>query len=341
MSSSRRFRAAPAAAVSVFLAVAIAACSADDEGLRPEVDHVRAVVLPYLTLMPYHIAAEEGYFAEQRLDVEFIRLPRQQEVMTALARGDVDVSSGILAVNELSLSAMNARVRAVSELAYEDPEHCPFFSFLVRREHLDSGVLDDPARIRGLRIDADVLLPFGYWLDVLLEPQGLNIDELDIVNLPSTAGFEALINGSLDLSIDSEPYAARLVASGEVGIWRQLNDLLPGYPLTIMFYGPTLLDERPGVGERFATAMLRAVRQFGEGPTPRNLAIAAGAMGLDPELLASACWPAVHDEPRVDVSKFLGYQHWSVARGLVDRVVSEGELADHRFIDRAIDELAR
>jgi hypothetical protein len=43
----------------------------------------------------------------------------------------------------------------------------------------------------------------------------------------------------------------------------------------------------------------------------------------------------------VNTSVFLGYQQWSVARGLLDRVLTEDELYDHRFIDRANAALAR
>jgi hypothetical protein len=49
----------------------------------------------------------------------------------------------------------------------------------------------------------------------------------------------------------------------------------------------------------------------------------------------------MHDEPRVDPSVFRGYQEWSVAHGLVDRVLEDDELFDARFIEYAIEELRR
>ena len=86
-------------------------------------DHVTAVVLPFLTMLPFYIAQEEGYFTEQRLEVEFLRLQRNHEIMTALARGEVEIAAGMMTVNELSLAAMGARVRMVAELGEYDT--CP------------------------------------------------------------------------------------------------------------------------------------------------------------------------------------------------------------------------
>jgi hypothetical protein len=86
---------------------------------------------------------------------------------------------------------------------------------------------------------------------------------------------------------------------------------------------------------------LKAIRQLRLGKTPRNLAIVEQASGLTPEQVAGACWPALSSDGRVDPSAFRGYQEWSVARGLLDRVLSDDELFDHRFVDRANAEVAR
>jgi hypothetical protein len=47
------------------------------------------------------------------------------------------------------------------------------------------------------------------------------------------------------------------------------------------------------------------------------------------------------DEARLDPAVFRGYQAWSVAHGLLDRVLEDDELFDLRFIDHANAELGR
>lgn len=317
------------------------ACSAGNGPSAVERDHVRAVVMPYLTFMPFHIAQEEGYFAEQNLDVEFVRLERIQELMTGLALGEVDVAAGMLTVNVMNSVAKGARIRLVGALGHLDRDGCSFNAIVARRALVDSGALTDPKRLRALTFDADVLLPYGYWLDEAVRPAGLTIDDLTIVNLPESAAGEALLTGTVDVTLVSEPFLGQLLTSSEAAIWKRTNELFPDYQISVMMYGPELLDERPDVGDRFATAMLKAIRQYQQGRTPRNLEIVERASRLSALQLRSACWPGSRADGHVDLDAFHGYQAWAVSRGYAERVLDADDLVEHRFIDHANRELAR
>jgi len=323
------------------LALSASACRGGDLGSGPDVDRVTVVVLPFLTMAPFHIAAEEGYFSARNLEVEFMRLPRQQEIMAALARGEVDVTAGLVSVSNLNSMSRGVRTRFVAALGHLVPGECPFNAFVARRELLDSGALQDPEKVRGLRFDIDVVIPFGYWADLLLEPLCLTIDDIDIVSLPEAIAVDALISGSIDVTAVSEPFLSLLVASGEGAIWKETSELVPGYLISAMSYSSSLLDERPEVGERFAAAMLEAMQQFRRGKTTRNLSLVESFTGLAPEQVAAACWPSGPEDGRVDVSTLRGFQEWAVSLGLMDRVLSEEEMVDHRFIDSANARLAR
>lgn len=315
------------------------ACSAVAP-VAPGADRVRAVVMPYLTFMPFHIAAEEGYFAQQNLEVEFIRLARIQELMTGLSRGDVDVAAGMLTATFVNSVAAGARLRLVGALGHLDASGCAFNGFVARSELMDSGALEDPARLRQLSWDADVLLPYGYWVDRALAPYGLDVDDLDLVNLPEAAAVDAVVAGAVDVTLVSEPFLGLLAASEEARVWRRSNEVAPDYQISVMMYGPNLLDERPAVGERFAAAMLAAIRQFMQGKTARNLEIVERASGLAAEQLTAACWPAARADARIPDAAFDDYQRWMVRRGQAERVLPDEELIDRRFFERANQDLA-
>ena len=74
--------------------------------------------------------------------------------------------------------------------------------------------------------------------------------------------------GGISVSNTAEPFISRLIASGEVEIWRPTSEVNPYHPISVLLYGASLLDERPEAGERFAAAVLRALRQFRGGKTP-------------------------------------------------------------------------
>jgi len=323
------------------LALSVAACAGGDGGSGPAADRVTVAVVPYLSMVPYHLAAESGYFAEQNLEVEFVRLSRATALMSGLATGDVDAAAAMVTLSVLNSVAAGARLRIVATTVELAPDACTFNAFVARREHLESGALQDPEQVRGMVFDVNVLNPQGYWFDELLRPLGLTIDDVEITDLPPAAGFEALRSGTIDAYTTAEPFVSMLTASGEVGIWRPTSDLDPNHPTSVLMYGASLLDERPEVGERFATAVLKALREFRRGKTPDNLAFAESFTGLSSEQVAAACWPTGRDDARVDMETIRGYQEWFVSRGLMDRVLTEDELVDHRFIDHANALLAR
>lgn len=150
--------------------IAASACGWGGTTAGTGADHVTVAVLPFLSVVPFHIAAEEGYFADQNLDVEFVKLGRDLEIMTSLARGHVDVASGMVTLNELNLAAMGVRVRLVATMSTLDPGACTYAAVLTRREHLESGALLDPVQVRQLKFDVNVATPHGYWVDQLLRP---------------------------------------------------------------------------------------------------------------------------------------------------------------------------
>ncbi|MGD8331530.1 MAG: hypothetical protein PVJ49_19010, partial [Acidobacteriota bacterium] len=152
---------------------------------------------------------------------------------------------------------------------------------------------------------------------------------------------DALDKGSVDVTLDSEPFLTFHRANEDTVVLARGEDLVPNFIITMLMYGPTMLDERPEVGERFATAMLEAIRVYREGKTPRNLEIAELGTGLTEEQLSQACWPEIPADGRFDPAQLRGYQEWNVAHGYVDRVLAADELFDQRFIDAANAAMAR
>jgi len=317
------------------LATSLPACGSGSGRQEQSRDHVKVAVLPFLSVVPFYIAAEEGYFAAQNLDVEFVRMGRDQEIMASLARGEVDVASGMLTVNELNLAALGIKIRMIATVSVLDPDSCVYAAILVRREHLESGALYDREQLVRMQFDVNIMMPHGYWVDELLRPLDLTTDDLDIVDLPPPAAIPSLISGAVDVTVLSEPHIAMVLESEEAAVWERVDTIVPDYVYSVVKYGPTILEDRPEVGERFAVAMLQAIRQFNLGKTPRNLELVESFTGLTSEQVAAVCWTTIPDDARIDASTFRGYQEWSVAHGLLDRVLAEDELFDHRFIDHA------
>lgn len=313
-----------------------AACSPGAPG-EAAPDRVRAVVLPFLTMTPFHIADEEGLFSARHLQVDFVRLPRIQELMAAVSRGEVDAAAGMLNISVLNSIAAGNRVRLVGALGYLTPGECSFHGWVTRRDTLESGRLDDPGTLRDMLFDANMLLPEAYWLDTSLRAAGLTIDDLELIDIPPAPTAEAVVAGSVDVASLPEPLLGMALAREELALWRRSEDMAPGHVVSVMMYGPTLLDERPDVGMRFAAAVRDGIRRFRRGKTPDNRAAVQRFTEMTPEQVSRACWPGTRADGRLEYASFRAYQEWAVARGLLDRVLSEDEVIDRRFLGAGTD----
>ena len=85
---------------------------------------VKVSVLPFLTYAPLFIAKEEGFYAEQGLDVEFVPIDKNSDAMAPLIQGQIDVASGSFDVSTLNAIAKGANIKYVSDKGYLDPTGC-------------------------------------------------------------------------------------------------------------------------------------------------------------------------------------------------------------------------
>ena len=315
--------------------VSCSACGANDPSPSAAPDKMRVIAHPFISATVLHMAKEEGFFEEQNLDVEFVKLARNMDAIPALARGEVDAGMGQLTVNILNAIAGGAKIRLVAGTTYLATDSCVSSAVVARRELLESGQLEDIGQLRDLRFELDVILPQGYYVHRLLAPHGYTLDDLDIVNLPVPANVDALTGGSIDLTVLSEPYLTKVLDSGEAVIFRATHQLVPDYQVSSVLFGSRLLEERPDLGQRFMVAVVKALRQFRDGKTSRNLEIVERATRLSRPILDSVCWPSAREDARVVSSGLSEFQQWLVTRGLIERVLSDEEYIDHRFVEYA------
>jgi len=316
-------------------AVSMTACDTADRTAGPAPDKLKLIALPLLSWAPFDIAEAEGFFAEQNLEIEFIRLTRPSDALPALAQGKVDIGAGLLTVGLMNAIAGGARIKLVADKGHLAADGCTHSALLVTRSLVESGALDQPDQLRGLRIELNALLPEAFYVDLVLHEVGLTLDDLEIVTLPPAAEPDALATGAVDLMVAAEPQITLMEETGNAVVWRRGEQVIPGTQWASVLYGRSLLDERPEVGERFMVAYLKAVRQYNEGKTPRNVEVLMNRTGLEEDLLRSACWPPIGNDIRVQAGSLLEYQEWAVSRGIAERILSEEELVDHRFVEHA------
>jgi len=323
--------------VLIALALLLQACAgAVKEAPEPqEPVKLKVVVLPFLSFGPLFIAEQEGYFAEQGLEVEFLRFAKQADATAAFIQGEVDVLAGAVNLAFLNAIARGSNIKFVADKGNLDPGGCTYIAAVARRDLLESGELDNLAQLQGRRVAFRFGSASHYLTSKILEQAGLTVDDIEHLEIPAPSTIEAIADGSLDLSIAIDPWIVRSVQTGNADVWMRGEQVLPEYQIGYIGYGSTILDENPEAGWRFMVAYLKAVRQYNQGKTERNLEIMAEATGLDEELLLQACWPPIRQDGTINVDSVLDFQSWAVANGYVDNKVTEEQFWDPSFVEYA------
>jgi NitT/TauT family transport system substrate-binding protein len=309
------------------------ACSEAGSGEPPREDLVRIDMAAgeYIGSTVLLIGLEEGYFADEGVDLRL--LPASETGSTALPILDQNrihvarMTNMVALVNAID---QGARVKVVVGAGHFEEGKCSLSALVARRGLYADDEPVDPASLKGKKIDYKEVSIEGYFLDKYLERGGLSLDDVQESWIPQPARMEAMNRGRIDFTVISEPWPTRMVEEGH-RIVTPVGEVLGGFQWTMLAFGPRLLDDDREAGRRFVAGYLRAVRQFNEGPTPRNLELASRNTGLDIETLKKMCWPLIRADGAIEQESILEFQRWALERGHIRRIVEIEELWDPYF----------
>jgi NitT/TauT family transport system substrate-binding protein len=314
----------------ITVAVLCSSCTRDEGAPVTEQGRLklRVVTQPYLAHAPLLIADAESLWAKHGLDVELISMASAADAMPLLLSGKVDVLASNPAPGLFNAAARGGLVRVVAERGYLDPDGCSFYTIIARAGLVRDGKPVGPVR----RISIDRQPAMIYVITSMLALAGLSIDSLEARAVPHAAEMDALARGSLDIALAGEPWITRNISRGSAEIWLRAEHALPNHQFGFVFYGPGVLARNREAGRRFMLAYRDAVRLYLQGKTDRNVAIISAAIGDTPEVIRSACWPAMRLDGRIDTASLRAFQDWAVRRGYLDSGIAVSQLWDSSFV---------
>jgi len=286
---------------------------------------------------PLFIAYEEGYFAEQGLDVELIDfISSSNEIVPGLVARQLDAGAISLSTAVLNAVHQGNNLKYVADKGFLDPASCVVTAWVASKQFLESGALANPAMIKGKRVATSAGGINEYSLDLLLAQNGLTQADIEPMSISqSPARVEALRNGSVDVSVLGEPWITHAVTAGAGEVWVPYSALMPNLSLGVIVFGPAILEDKPEAGTRFMIAYLRGVQQFNQGKTVRNVEIIADFTGLDPAEVKASCWASFKADGTIDAESMLAYQEWGLAKGYLDGSLELDQFYDPRFVSEA------
>jgi NitT/TauT family transport system substrate-binding protein len=302
----------------------------------PATIKLKVQLLPYLSYAPLYIAQEEGYFAEQGLEVEFEKL-QGGAAFVALVSGDIDVAATFLTSNVLEAIRKGETVKVVADKGYIAPSGCTANGLLARKDLVDSGALNDVKGLVGRTVKYDKVSAQAYFLDLLLKSGGYSLADVEYVDFNSSpVVMEAFRNKAVDVAAESEPWLTRNINTGNAVVWKDYSQIAPNFQFAFIIFGKTLLKDNPEAGRRFMLAYLKAVQQYNQGKTDRNMALMEAFTEEKPEALKQICWPTFRNDLMINTQSVLDFQDWAIQSNLLESPVKVEQFWDPAYVEYAL-----
>lgn len=328
-----------------FAVIAVTACVSQTEpapsvppspsaiASAPSLTTVRVGYVPLVSNAPLFIAKEEGYFARQGIDVEFIKLQSGAAMIPPLVNGDIAVGGGAVSAALINAISKGAQVRIVADKGRNSPGHsCNASGLLVRRDLYESGAVTRAADLKGRKImtpaDQD------YKIFRILKMGNLTSGDISVFTMDFASGVLALKNGAVDAADLTEPYVTYALDSNAAVMLLPTEECSPDFP-TPLYYGSPFLEKDRDLGRSFMVAYLEGVRRYNLGKTERNIEIISNYTRLDHDVLKRSCWLPIDPSGDLPRKPVRDYMDWMEANGKISRSVTDDQLFDMSFVDYA------
>jgi NitT/TauT family transport system substrate-binding protein len=227
-----------------------------------KLDDVKVAINNVVSDVVFHLAAERGFFTEQRLNVTLIPFDTGPKMIAPLGAGQVDVGAGASSAGLYNAVARGINVKVVADkgstpLAYD------YMPLLVRKELVDSGKVKSVADLKGMKFgEVGPGAATNAKLGHILGPAGLTYKDVshNFINYPQQVA--AFSTGAIDAAITTEPSVTQAVNSG-IAV-KFVADGYPGQQVAVLLYGGDFIAKRPDVAERFMVAYVKAARVYND-----------------------------------------------------------------------------
>jgi NitT/TauT family transport system substrate-binding protein len=212
-----------------------------------------------------YVGVDEGYFAEQGIELELVTFDSAANMVAPLATNQLDVGGGAPSAGLYNALRNGVNVRIVADKGHSDPTPpgFPVSIYLVRKALVDQGAVQGVADLRGLRF-AQPARGISPELDLVafLRGGGLTPQDLDTTIMGFPDMVPAFANDNLDFAFSVEPFATILLNQGVVSLMQYDYEINPYHQVAVLLYSPDFSQSDLGV--KFMTAYLKGVRLYND-----------------------------------------------------------------------------
>jgi NitT/TauT family transport system substrate-binding protein len=277
-------------------------------------------------VIPVFVAQQNGYFAEQGIQVEGIPVKSAQERDVLIQTGQADGMLNDLISNGL-LNKDTVKVKAVYTARLPYP-NAPAFRILAGPKT----DIKSPADLKGVPIGISQNTIIEYLTDRMLKAEGLKQGDIAVVEVSAIpVRYEQLMNGNLKAATLPDPMAQGAIAAGA----RLVVDdsKYASQSQSVLSFRVETLKTKPNTVRKFLVAWEKAVNELNANPEKyRSVLIEQGRV---PKAIENSYqmppFPGRGVPTQADVADVV---NWLREKGLVSRNIAYGEMVDGSFLPK-------
>lgn len=211
----------------------------------------------------FYIANEKGYFDDYNIEVEFAQFANSDDMLPALAAGEVDIAGGISTASFFNAIAQGIDVKIVGDKGHNMPGKS-YFTFVIGNKM--KNVIKDYPDFKGKKIAISSKNSIdGYIYALMLEHAGLTEKDVKTVVMSDFGSMlGALENGSIDAALSIEPLIAQGVSKGILTRFGDATDFAPDSQIALVLASPKFMKDEKDISLRFMLAYLKGVRDYND-----------------------------------------------------------------------------
>jgi len=290
----------------------------------------------------FYIAKSKGYFEAYNIDVEFATFANSDEMLPALASGQIDIAGGVSTASFFNSIAQGIHVKMIADKGHNVPGKS-YFTFVIDKDH--EGVIKDYADLKGKRIAVSTENGVDdYIFDQMLRHAGLTRDDVQFVLVSDFGNMLAAMEAnSIDAALNIEPLITRGQAEGIHVKFLDATDFAPEAQIAMVLASPKFISEKRDVAIRFMLAYLKALRDYndvfvkGTGDQEGIIKIMTEYTALkDVELWKQVNVTGLNPNGSMFVDDIQAQYEWYMSRGAIIGEVDLSDAVDTSLAEEAL-----
>jgi NitT/TauT family transport system substrate-binding protein len=301
--------------------VAPAPQGGEGEAADANAEPLRVAVLPITDVVPFYVAQDQGYYADNNVNVELIPVSSGAERDTVVQTGKADCELTDIHGVVLTNASDALQLRVISSARQATPEQAQFYLLSSPQSGIES-----PEDLVGASIGISENTIIDYWTERMLTYAGVDPDQVNLTNTPQIpVRLELLLNGKLDAAVLPDPLAALAQLQGATVV---LDDSqLPQVGVSVIACRQDAIQERGDDVKALLAAWDQAVEAINADPAQFQDILIENTRVPEP-LQGQYTLPQFPVQALPSEAQVVDVVNWAMDRSLIEEPLTYDQVVD-------------